>query len=123
MDFNKRIADLLAGRKPLGYQQLTFDGQAAVGLTIPPQTKPEDRIYGALIYVEGNTSVAGLQRICRFREDGQDPTASVGMPLGDDWVYELQGYDQLSQFKIISANSDNLVQHKLNITYYKLGNQ
>lgn len=52
--------------RPLGYQQIT-DLSAAVGLSIPPGT--------ALALVTNSTAPV------RFRDDGTDPTSSVGYPM------------------------------------------
>jgi hypothetical protein len=81
-----------------GYEQLT-NLAAAVGLTIPAGT--------TLIRI-----VPEAQAV-RWRDDGTDPTAAVGMPLAVG--VELQ-YDagQMSSLKFI----EQVVGAKLNVTYY-----
>lgn len=84
--------------RPLGHVQLASLA-AATGLTIP----------------EGTTTVvmtAEAQAV-RWRDDGTDPTASVGMPLavGVPFEYTATG---LSSFKVI----EQAPSAKLNVAFY-----
>ena len=83
---------------PLGYQQITSLG-SAVGLTVPTGAKI------AVISVTG----AGV----RYRDDGTDPTASVGMPLPSGtvgWTYS----GDLEAIKFIEQTGTAA----LNVSYY-----
>ncbi len=83
--------------KPLGYEQVT--GLSAVKtLTVP------DTARAALI-------VAETQAV-RWRDDGTNPTASVGMPLAVDTPYWYTG--DLGAIKFIEA----VASAKLNVSYY-----
>lgn len=82
----------------MGYQQIT-SVSSAVGLT-PPS--------GALkaVIVAENTQ-------CRWRDDGVNPTASVGMPLAPGAFF---GYDgDLNRIKFIEV----VAGAKLNVSYYR----
>ena len=84
---------------PLGYQQIT-DLSSAVGLPSIPATATY-----AVITIEGN--------IARWRDDGTDPTATVGMPVTPfgGLLYSAN----LSAIKFIQAASGAI----LNVSYYK----
>lgn len=82
---------------PLGYQQLT-SLSSAVGLTIP-----------------ANTTVALIQaetQSIRWRDDGTDPTTTVGMVLSAGESMFFTG--SLAAFKAIEITASA----KLNISYY-----
>lgn len=81
----------------LGYQQIT-SLSAATGLTIPSGATM------ALIVPE--------TQAVRWRDDGTNPTASVGMPVA---IGESLNYDgDLSRIKFIEQTASA----KLNISYY-----
>jgi hypothetical protein len=81
----------------LGYQQIT-DLSSAVGLTIPS---------GATLAL----IVPETQNV-RWRDDGTNPTASVGMPI---FVGASLSYDgDLNRIKFIQEAASA----KLNISYY-----
>lgn len=82
----------------LGYQQIT-DLSAAAALTVPT---------GARLAV----LVCETQAV-RWRDDGTDPTASVGMPLATGVVWTYPG--DLSAIKFIETTASA----KLNVSYYK----
>lgn len=85
--------------KPLGYAQVT-DLAAAVGLgTIPAGARV------AILHAEGAN--------IRWRDDGTDPTAAIGMWLtttGDGFTYT----GDLSAIKLIEEQATA----KLNISFY-----
>ena len=83
---------------PCGYEQIT-DLSAAVGFTVPA---------GARLAV----IIAETQAV-RWRDDGTDPTAAVGMPLatGVQWTYP----GNLSAIKFIEQTGSA----KLNVSYFK----
>lgn len=81
----------------LGYQQIT-SLSSATGLTIPQGTTM------ALI-------VAETQGV-RWRDDGTDPTASVGMPIAAGAYLNYDG--DLNRVKFIEQTASA----KLNVSYY-----
>jgi len=88
----------LIGFKSLGYQQVT-NLTAAVGLTIPAGASI------ALLQVTGQN--------VRWRDDGTDPTTTVGMVLtaaGDPYPFS----GDLSKIKFIEASATAV----LNVAYY-----
>lgn len=81
----------------LGYQQIT-DLSSAVGLTVP---------QGATLAL----IVPETQNV-RWRDDGTNPTASVGMPI---FVGASLSYDgDFNKIKFIEASASA----KLNVSYY-----
>jgi hypothetical protein len=88
----------LEGYRALGYQQVT-------GLTTAQALTVPDGTSFALIVATG-TAV-------RWRDDGTDPTATVGMPLAvdKDLVY---GSGQLSRLRFIETAATAV----LNVSYY-----
>lgn len=81
----------------LGYQQIT-SLSAATALTVPTGAT------AALI-------VASTQNI-RWRDDGTNPTASVGMPVLVDTYFTYDG--DLSRIRFIEQSSGAV----LNVSYY-----
>jgi hypothetical protein len=88
------------GSTPLGYQQITSLG-SATALTVPT---------GATFAV-----VVPETQGVRYRDDGTNPTASVGMPIpaGTPWTFTGAGI--LAAVKFIEQTSSA----KLDILYYK----
>lgn len=92
----------MAGRgdslgKPLGYQQVT--GLSAVKtLTVPADTRI------ALIQPEAQN--------VRWRDDGTNPTASVGMIITADSILTFDGDLSTMEFIEVAATA------KLNVSYY-----
>jgi len=86
--------------KPNGYQQLAVSS-TAVALTVPAGTTR------AVCKVATNA--------IRYRDDGVNPTATVGYPVAANGELELHGTEQLSAFKAIRQSSDAT----LDILYYK----
>lgn len=86
---------------PCGYQQIT-NVSAAVGLTIPTGT-PQKPVRVRII---------PLTQAVRWRDDGVDPSATVGMPLaaGAELVYD----GDLSKIKFF----EQAASAQLNIAYY-----
>lgn len=84
--------------RPLGYQQITSLA-AAAALTIPAGCSV------AVIQAEGQP--------VRWRDDGTNPTASVGMRIlvGGELVYDATG---LTTLRFI----EEAASAKLNISYY-----
>lgn len=82
----------------LGYQQIT-NVSAAVGLTVPAGTSM------ALIQVETQT--------VRWRDDGTNPTATVGMVLAPGSTLEYTG-SSFGSIKFIEVAASATI----NISYY-----
>ena len=87
--------------KPVGYQQLSVTN-TAVALTIPLNANR------ALIVVE--------DAAVRWRDDGTDPTATVGVQLFQNQSFEITHPDSLSAIKFIRVTNTNA---ELNISYYQ----
>jgi hypothetical protein len=85
------------GYAAIGYEQITSLG-SATGLTVPANA-----IY-AILQAEA--------QVLRYRDDGTDPTASVGMMLypGGSFTYNAD----LTAIKFIQADSGGI----LNVLYY-----
>lgn len=81
----------------LGYQQIT-SLSAATGLTIPA---------GATLAV-----ITPLTQGVRWRDDGVDPTATVGMPVAAGAYFNYDG--DLNRIRFIQQT----VSAELNISYY-----
>ena len=97
--FNKSA--IIEGGDPVGYQQLTVTG-TAVALTVPSNAN------SATIVVEDN----GV----RFRDDGTNPTAGIGMPLYQNQSIQLQSRSMLEAIKFIRVSATSAT---LNISYYE----
>lgn len=123
---NNQVSKYLSGKKPVYFETITFDDTAAVGFNIPaPLNANADlKPYYAIAVLETGEG-ADAVKAAHFREDplsiSSPPTAASGMPLGNGWQYECQGYDQLQQFRIIGVGVG--ITHKLQVTYYKKGDQ
>lgn len=89
----------------MGYQQIT-DLSSAIGLTVPART-PE----GLSAKANFALIIAETQNV-RWRDDGVDPTASVGMLLVAGTPLQYDG--DLSKIKFIESTASA----KLNISYY-----
>lgn len=88
------------GIKPVGYQQLTVS-TAAVGFTIPK---------GAI-----RARVNVQDQSIRWRDDGIDPSAIVGMLQKADTYFDVYDTQELKAFKAIRVDGSDA---KLNISYY-----
>jgi hypothetical protein len=89
----------------IGYQQIT-SLSAATGLTVPAVDKlgNQQEPTFALIIAEGKD--------VRWRDDGTDPTASVGMPLAVGVPLQYDG--DLNRIRFIETAASA----KINISYY-----
>lgn len=87
-----------SSQSPRGYEQIT-DMDPAVGLTVP-----DAGATFALIYCEGAD--------VRWRDDGTDPTAAVGMLLADGEVLLYDG--PLASIKFFETAAGAVV----NVSYY-----
>jgi hypothetical protein len=89
----------------MGYQQIT-SLSSATGLTVP-QTNPEGLASKATFAL----IVAETQNV-RWRDDGVNPTASVGMPLAAGVPLQYDG--DLTKIRFIEQTASA----KINISYY-----
>lgn len=90
----------------LGYQQIT-SLSSATGLTVPTR----DPSTGANVKANFALITAETQDL-RWRDDGVDPTASVGMPLAAGVTLQYDG--DLGRIKFIEQTAGG----KLNVSYY-----
>lgn len=91
---------------PMGYQQIT-SLSSAQSLTVPtgdPKTGIKSQPTFALITAE--------TQAVRWRDDGTNPTATVGMPLAVGVTLQYDG--DLTKIKFIEQTASA----KLNISYY-----
>lgn len=89
----------------LGYQQIT-SLSAATALTVPVRDVNGLSCKPSLAMITPETQAV------RWRDDGVDPTASVGMPLAAGVTLQYDG--DISNIKFIEQTAGA----KLNITYY-----
>ena len=83
--------------KPVGYQQIT-SLSAAVGLTVPAGAR--------------SAVIAAETQAVRWRDDGTNPSATVGMPLPVATLLEYSG--DLAAIKFF----EQAASAKLNVSYY-----
>lgn len=98
------IADSGIRRTPCGYQQIATLS-SATALTIPTTLCAANTVTFAVIVAEAQA--------VRYRDDGTDPSATVGQPMAVGVVLEYAG--SLSKIKFFEQTSGA----KLNISYYK----
>ena len=89
----------------LGYQQIT-SLSASTGLTIPVTDAFGNNIKPLIALITPETQAV------RWRDDGIDPTASVGMPLAVGVTLSYDG--DLNKLRFIEQTASA----KLNISYY-----
>lgn len=89
----------------LGYQQIT-SLSSATGLTVPSRDVQGLSCKPSIALITPETQAV------RWRDDGVNPTASVGMPLAVGVTLQYDG--DLTQIKFIEQTGSA----KLNISYY-----
>lgn len=94
---------------PLGYAQYTTTA-SAFGLNTAPDHGTATLASTGATIVEIAVEAQGV----RFRDDGNNPTASVGMPLSAGTIVEFSGAAQLAALKFIQQVSGTI----LNVSYY-----
>lgn len=95
-------ADAGVQRAPCGYQQITVL-TAAVALTVPPACGSKASL--AVITAEAQA--------VRYRDDGVDPTAAIGMPMATGVTLNYEG--SISKIKFIEQTASA----KLNVSFYR----
>ena len=96
-----------ANRKPEGYRQLTAS-TSAVALSEATGGVPSSAIYAVIVVSDDDI---------RWRDDGTDPTLSVGMVAANDddtRLIVLNSRKQIDDFRAIRVATDA----ELNISYY-----
>lgn len=94
-------ASFRAERKPEGYGQVTVSTTALALPSIPTKAS----------YAIVNIS----DQPVRYRDDGTDPTASVGMPVVADETIVLVSPQQIRNFRVIRSGGTDA---ELNVSYY-----
>ncbi|HSZ72479.1 MAG TPA: hypothetical protein VK750_07360 [Cytophagaceae bacterium] len=94
----------------LKYVSKTINDSQVIHLEIP------DNARYAVIVIESQVTQFNKDIVVRFREDGHDPDASNGMPLGDMGVYEVKGTNNMSRFKMIGVEAN--LTHQVRIQYF-----
>jgi len=89
----------------LGYQQIT-SLSSATGLTVPSRDVQGLSCKPSIALITPETQAV------RWRDDGVNPTASVGMPLAVGVTLQYDG--DLTQIKFIEQTGSA----KINISYY-----
>lgn len=85
----------------VGFERLDFSDSAAVGLASIPVSANK-----LLFRVEKNTLDPNSSNIVRLSETSlQTPTPAVGFPLDDGFIYEIDGQQNMNQFRIISVGA------------------
>jgi hypothetical protein len=114
LPFHNVIGDLLYTLffqgECVGYDTLVVDNANIGTLTIP-----EDARY-AMLVVESDANQNNKDIVLRFREDGEEPTADDGIPLGDLGVYEVKGIENMQRFKIVGIEQERI--HKIRIQFF-----
>jgi hypothetical protein len=103
------IRVISGSRVPRGFQQITSIS-AATGLTVPVVSN----IYVgyAVIQCEYVSGGSGGVSVARWRDDGTNPTSSVGMQLSIGQEMDYSG--DLTTLKFIDGSGVSI----LNISYY-----
>lgn len=86
---------------PVGYEQKTVSDSAVGFASIPPNSNK------AIVVVESAN--------IRYREDGTDPTSSVGTKAFQNTTIILEGRNRMSAFRAIRTDSTDA---KLSVNYY-----
>ena len=94
----------------IGAETLSVSWNVPLSLNIPLGTQ-----Y-ALIVVEAAPTSIDKSRVIRFREDGSNPDARNGIPLGDLGVYEVKGKENMLGFRAIGIQA--FLIHTLQIQYF-----
>lgn len=106
LGIGRDTASVSAYRRPLGYQQLTLT-PAAQQLTLPANVAGFVVGY-CVIQCDGSATTD----YARWRDDGTDPTATVGMQLFQGQELDYSG--DLSKLSFIIGNGAPI----LNVSYY-----
>lgn len=108
------LSAILYGGKCLLLNEAPFDDTAEIQLPSIP-----DGAKAALVIIEADATEADAARVARFRQDGANPTAAIGMPVGDNGSFEIKGSANLAAFRIIGITAGKT--HKLTVEYYGAG--
>ncbi|HMV91525.1 MAG TPA: hypothetical protein PJ995_21530 [Cyclobacteriaceae bacterium] len=104
---------MLYGGKCLEFYSFEVDNTVAVSLVIPTGAKM------CVLVAEAGGSPANINRIMRFTEDpATEPTATDGMPIGDNGIVEIKGTSNMEAFSIISTEA---LTHVCQVQFYGEG--
>lgn len=98
-----------------GYQDLEVMSTEAVKLSVP------ETAVSALVIVEADATSTRFNRVIRFKENGELPSAQSGFGLGDNDAYTIIGKQNLDNFNAIGMEADK--KHMLRIQYYQTAQQ
>lgn len=111
--FHNVIADLI--------YMLFFQGECIGTFTMmigsAPQTLPylSEAKY-AILVAEADSHQVNKDVIIRFSEDGNQPSANAGMPIGHMGVYEVKGRENIERFCMIGTEEE--MNTMVNIQFY-----
>jgi len=97
-----------------GYEDLPVSDTEVAQLSIP------ENAISATISIEADGSAAEKSRVVRFKENGSDPTASSGIALGENDLYEITGRWNLESFRVIGVEAGK--SHIIRVQYYQSPN-
>lgn len=105
------LAAIALGGQACGFQALDVSAGTAVKLTPPA---------GALIAVivaEVDATATSQTIAIRLRQDGTDPTATVGHSLGHLGTIDIKGAKNLANTSFVGIQASKV--HKLQVQYFK----
>lgn len=111
---SKMLQSIFSGGTAIGDPQvLNVDDLTPVGLTIP------NGAYYCVVTCAANLNATIPERAIMFSQNGAvtPPTATTGMPIGDNGLVEFTGGDALKNVRFIGIEAG--LTHQLFIEYYK----
>jgi hypothetical protein len=102
-------------RKPKTFDVVTITSNSSTFSLLPLPTDAQS----AWLVLETDGTEANPAKACRFKltGDGDPPTSTEGMPLGDGGNLRLENLDQLEGFRIIGVDGGTLA-HKLSVQFF-----
>jgi|GEM_PF-2313621 len=103
------LSGVYMGGNIIGYELLTVVSTEVAQLAnIPPKAKK------AIMFVEADATAANQTKVIRFK-CGEDPTANLGMPAGNNGVFECGRAYNLTRFRVIGIEAGKT--HKIQVQY------
>lgn len=113
------LSAILYGGKCLADDAVNVTAAAIISLADLPGGIPENA-KAALIVIEADATEASAPRVVRFTQDGStDPTALIGMAVGDNGSFEIRGSVNLTNFKIIGITAAKT--HVMRVQFFGIG--
>jgi hypothetical protein len=104
------LAGILYGGIVLGYQQIDVTATTAVSLTVPDKAKK------AIIIVEADPTTGNKTQVVRYQSgENANPTATVGIAIGDKGAFDIGLLWNLKRAKFIGIEAGKT--HKLIVEY------